>query len=585
MRLSFSLWLAIFAHLGGTYNLLTSPEQLTPEKAYDYVIVGGGTAGSVLAARLSEDVGNQVLLVEAGGGVEDNLNLHVPYLAGALLKSPVDWNYTSTSQPGLNNRIINIPRGHVLGGSSCINQMAFHRPSNGTWDHWAHIMKDQSLSWKAVEKYWLKMSHLVPPVDGHDTTGEVIPSAHGYGPVNASLLSYVKQFPAKIAETSKRSGPGKFRYNRDLNAGDTLGWSWMQAAIGGGERSCASTAYLIPLKSSRDNLDVLINTQGLRLLNVARDGEIPDMRAVEVGVNSTSPKFKVIASKEVIVSSGFVGTPKILTLSGIGPQPELQRLGIDTVVDSPDVGMHLKDHMLLPIIFNSKTNDTNDDLNRNQTLRQESLNQWLTMRTGPFVNSASHSVAYLRVPYSFSDSEPDPANGAGSGHVEIIGQPATGYYSTLTAALVAPLSEGNITLLSSDPFAAPKINPNYFGHEFDRTAFVQVMKHILEFAHLSPLSSIVGALYAPVANATTDADLLAYARASAVSEDHGSHTARMSPYGANWGVVDPDHKVKKVKGLRVIDASAFPTIPNVHTQVAVYILAERAAALIRGLTT
>jgi choline dehydrogenase-like flavoprotein len=185
-------------------------------------------------------------------------------------------------------------------------------------------------------------------------------------------------------------------------------------------RNCASTAYLVPLGDSRVNLDVLINTNALRLVNMAGPGEVPDMRGVELAPNSTSPRVRVTASKEVIVSSGFVGTPKLLTLSGIGHKPELERLGIDPVLDLPDVGSHLKDHMLLPVYFTVNTNDTNDDLSRNLTLRQAALDQWLSTRTGPMVNSGSNTIAYLRVPHNDLVGEPDPANGAGSGHVEIL---------------------------------------------------------------------------------------------------------------------------------------------------------------------
>lgn len=217
------LWTVLCGHVWG-YHILTSPDQLGSKKSYDYIIIGGGTAGSVLAARLSEDKRNQVLIIEAGGRVEDDLAVHIPFLAPSLANSQVDWNYTTIPQIGFSNRTINIARGFVLGGSSCINQMTYHRPSNGMWDHWADIVDDPSLSWKAVQKYWLKTSRLVDPVDGHDTTGQVIPSAHGYGPVNVSLFSYTKPIQEVIIETSKKSTYEKFKFNQDNNAGNNLGW-------------------------------------------------------------------------------------------------------------------------------------------------------------------------------------------------------------------------------------------------------------------------------------------------------------------------------------------------------------------------
>lgn len=217
------LW-TILCDLVWGYHVFTSPDQLDSKKVYDYIIVGGGTAGSVLAARLSEDARNQILVVEAGGRVEDVLAVHIPFLAPTLPGSQVDWNFTTIPQTGFGNRTINIARGFVLGGSSCINQMAYFRPSNGAWDHWADLVDDPSLSWEAVQKYWLRTSRLVDPVDGHDTTGQVIPSAHGFGPVNVSLFSYTKPVYQSIIETSKKAMDSKFQFNQDNNAGSNLGW-------------------------------------------------------------------------------------------------------------------------------------------------------------------------------------------------------------------------------------------------------------------------------------------------------------------------------------------------------------------------
>ncbi|PVH91932.1 GMC oxidoreductase [Periconia macrospinosa] len=595
------LW-TVLCHHAWSYHIFTSPDQLDSTKTYDYIIVGGGTAGSVLAARLSEDERNQVLVIEAGGRVEDVLAIRIPFLGPTLPRSQVDWNYTTIPQTGLGNRIINIPRGFVLGGSSCINQMVFHRPSNGSWDHWADLVDDPSLSWEAVQKYWLRNSRLVDPVDGHDTSEEVILSAHGFGPVNVSVYSYTKPIHKSIIETSKKAVDEKFKFNHDQNAGSNLGWGWQQAAIGGGQRSCASTAYLSPLTNTRSNLDILINTQAAKLLPIPKTSNnlTPDLRIVEIAQNSTAPPICITARKEVILSAGFIGSPKILTLSGIGPEKELKRLGIPLLLESPDVGANLQDHILLPLYFTVVNGtDTNDELSRNATLRQEAIDQWIANRTGPMVNGQSNTVAYLRVGddhFSSAGVKEDPSNGAGSAHIEILAldgfsrvstipAPPTGQFLTLIASLVAPLSSGNITFNSTDPFAYPLINPNFLTHKFDQAAIVQAMKDILEFVQLSPLNSLVTGIYGSIADAKTDAELLEYAREYSGSINHGSRTARMGPYGKKgkgWGVVDPSYRVKGVKGLRVVDASVFPQMPNVHTQASVYILAERAADIILG---
>ncbi|ORY08792.1 hypothetical protein BCR34DRAFT_589752 [Clohesyomyces aquaticus] len=360
--------------------------------------------------RISKTQG--ILTIEAGGLVEDDLAVHIPFLAPSLAGSQVDWNYTTIPQIGLRNRTINIARGFVLGGSSCINQMTYHQPSNVSWDDLADLVDDPSLSREAVQKYWLRTSRPVDPVDGHDSTGQVVPSANGFGPVNVSLFSYTKPIRESIIETTR---------------------------------------------------------------------------------------------KEVILSVGFIGSPKILTLSGIGPERERERLGIPLMLESPDVGANLQDHVLLPLYFNLvNRTDTNDDLSRNATLRQESIDQWIANRTGSMVNGQSNTVAYLRVEDAHLSStgvKEDPSNGAGSAHVEILARagfsrqstipaPPTGQFLTLSAALVAPLSSGNITLTSADPFAYPLINANYLPHQFDQAAIVQAMKDILVFVQLSPLIAL-----------------------------------------------------------------------------------------------
>jgi len=221
-------------------------------------------------------------------------------------------------------------------------------------------------------------------------------------------------------------------------------------------------------------------------------------------------------------------------------------LNIPLLLESPEVGANLQDHILLPLYFSLvNETDTNDDFSRNATLRQEAIDQWIANRTGPMVNGQSNTVAYLRVEdalFLSTGAKKDPSNGAGSAHIEILARagfsrqstipaPTTGKYLTLSAALVAPLSSGNLTLTSTDPFAYPLINPNYLTHKFDQAALVQVMKDILAFAQLSPLNSLITGLYGPIADAKTDAELLEYARKYGVSEDHGSRTVRMGPYG------------------------------------------------------
>ncbi|KAL1839478.1 hypothetical protein VTK73DRAFT_4032 [Phialemonium thermophilum] len=302
----------------------------------------------------------------------------------------------------------------------------------------------------------------------------------------------------------------------------------------------------------------------------------------------------MLTPREVILSAGVIGTPKILLLSGIGPVDELKALGIETVVESPDVGHHFYDHPLVPLYFSVHSNETFDNLLRNPDLIGAAVGEIMANGTGPLVDSPANTLHYSRVDFeSLLPGSSDPANSADSAHVEIIfctgfaalsslQQPASGGFTSLLAAVVSPLSEGNVTLNSTDPFANPLIDPAYLTHEFDQAAMVTAIKDGFDFIRQPPLDEFVGAPFGPLADATTDDELLAYARSFGVTLNHGSGTARMAAKSSKDGVVDPDLLVKGVKGLRIVDASIFPQQPNVHTQAVVYIAAERAAELIKS---
>ncbi|KUI55834.1 Pyranose dehydrogenase [Cytospora mali] len=572
------------------YNLLSGPGDLQPTKKYDYIVAGGGTAvwGSVLAARLSEDPNNTVLVVEAGGRVEDDAAVAIPFLGPSLSRTIVDWNYTTVPQRGFANRNITFERGHVLGGSSCINIMTYHRGSNDMWDNWANLTGDDSLSWSAVEKYYLKNSRLVPSADGHNTTGQTDPSAHGYGPIEVSVSGYPYDLDDRIVAASKALGT----FSLDLNAGEALGTSWMQSAVGGGKRSCASFAYLVPLEGSRANLDVLINTHVTRLKNSGPEATPLDLRMVELGQRNSSASISVMAEKEVILSAGVVGTPHILMLSGVGPKAQVEALGIEPLLDVPELGSFLTDHPVVPMYFELDSNDTYDALLINKTLLGAALQEWDAVHQGPLVDTSSGTVAYSKLDPSgkLVKRFGDPANGPRSGNLEQIygvslSPPRYALEDALTPFLTSPalLHSGNISLASTDPFEPPLINPGYLTHDFDKEAIIQCMTDSFEFIKTPPLAGYVGKPLYGLSSTATDEDLLSYVQKVGTTENHSCMTARMSPAGSNFGVVDPDHRLKGAKGLRIVDASVFPQIPNVHPQAVVYILAERAAELIRTL--
>uniref|UniRef100_A0A0W0FQG0 Glucose-methanol-choline oxidoreductase N-terminal domain-containing protein n=1 Tax=Moniliophthora roreri TaxID=221103 RepID=A0A0W0FQG0_MONRR len=594
----------LFAALGPSYSvarLLNSLSELDVNTRYDFVIVGGGTAGSVLANRLTEDGNSKVLVVEAGVNNEGVLASEVPFLAGNLFGGPLDWNYSTVSQAGADGRQISVPRGFVLGGSSSISmftissipssvtclkdEMYWYRGSNDMWDNFAKLTGDEGWAWKSVSKYYFKTSRLVTPQDGRDITGQVDPSAHGDGPVNVTLVSSPQPVMSTIEDVAKNS-EGQLAFNVDYNAGNTLGIGWSQYSIGGGIRNSAATAYLQPA-IPRSNLDVLIHTRATKLYPSDFSGNgTPRIRTVEIASDVNGPRVNVTASKEIILSAGSLNTPQLLLLSGIGPREDLEAFDIPLVLHSPAVGANLTEHPLLTTIFSvTPSTETLDEVLRNTTLQAQLLSQWETNRTGAYVNSLGPIAGNVK-----ASAYEDPSSGPGSGNI-MFGfvpsyqaiptapvLPSTGRFLSVITAVISPTSRGSLKLSSSNPFDPPLIDYGLYTTDYDINTQVQAIKIVEDFLSLPQFQGIVEGPFGDLANATTDQEKAAFARANTGGYAHPSCSASMGP----GGVVDSTLKVKGVEGLRVVDASVFPLIPECNTQAPVYIVAERAADLIRS---
>ncbi|KAL0567547.1 hypothetical protein V5O48_014443, partial [Marasmius crinis-equi] len=582
------LWVTTVLSLGApAFSKLFQSIADVGNTSYDYVIVGGGTAGSVLASRLTEDGKTKVLVVEAG---VDNANVQsiiVPFMGPAAFGTSVDWNFTTNPQSGLFGRTIGLSRGHVLGGSSSINFMTWNRGSDDLWNTFARLSGDDNWSWKSIEKYYRKTSRLTPPQDRHNTTGEVIPSAHGNGPVLTSLPGFPSELDPLVSGTAKDLG----QYNQDINAGNMIGFGFIQNSIGNGERSSAATAYLVPALK-RPNLDVVINSRTTRLFaSQPVKGGQPTINTVQVAQGANGPLFNVTASKEVILSAGVFGTPQLLLLSGIGPKGDLSKLNIPVVVDSPDVGKHLADHPLLANYYQVNSNSTFDDILRNEPASVAPLlEQWEANRTGLLtVPVGGNTIAFLKNPKGFLSGQ-DPSSGPKSGNVEFIfcngfeplgptPFPQTGSFLTLLTAVVSPTSRGAVTLNSTNPFDDPIIDPQLYSTDFDIQSMVQAMKTADSFVHQPKWK---GYIQQPLVQLASDNEKADYARNNSITVNHPVGTARMGPGGVTGGVVDSSLRVKGVKGLRIVDASVFPQIPENHPQSVVYTLAERASDLIKS---
>ncbi|KAF9061468.1 GMC oxidoreductase-domain-containing protein, partial [Rhodocollybia butyracea] len=556
----------------------------------------GGAGGSVVANRLTENPSTKVLLIEAGSSDFNNLDIEVPSFAPQLGGTQFDWNFTTLGQPGLSGRSIAYQRGFVLGGSTAVNIMAYCRGSKDDYDRWAEVTGDEGWSWNSLQPYIRKVKKTLPPADHHNTQGEIDLSIHGHGgPINFSLPGQLLPTDQRVIGASFELST-EFPFNLDYNSGDTIGIGWTQTTISNGHRVDAANSYLAPVLS-RSNLDILVNTQVTKVVQTGtqRSGE-PIFRGVEFA-SSSSGKFTMSASQEVILSAGAIKTPQILMLSGIGDSSHLSSLGVKTIVDVPDVGTNLQDHPLTTISWTVRSTNTLDNVRTNETLAAELLQQWNSSHTGDLVLGPGNQLGWLRLPKDASifKQAADPSAGPTSAHYEFIPTdsfvsfsqpfPSQGNFFTMFSNLVSPSSRGNITLNSTDPFAHPLIQPNMLSTEFDIFAMREAIKAARRFMSAQSWSDWIIEETSLTSVAQTDEEIEEYIRSTCFTVNHVTCTAPMGKTGSNGrgsGALNSDLTVKGTIGLRVVDASAFPFIPAAHTQVPTYILAERAADLIKS---
>ncbi|KAJ7738024.1 aryl-alcohol oxidase-like protein [Mycena olivaceomarginata] len=542
-------------------RIFTAPEQLTTT-SYDFIVVGAGTAGCVISSRLSENPSATVLLIEAGvsDNGTDSAVLSTPFLAAQAVGTIFDWNYTTTSQVGLNGRTMPYPRGFVLGGSSSINSMVYARGPSEDWDRIATTSDDDGWSWNNLQQFIFKNERHAPAWNNRSNVGEYNPKVHGHGPLVTSLTANPSELDHRVINTTAELAD-EFPFNLDLNSGDGLGFGWLQSTIGDSARSSSATAYLHPALNSRSNLDLLLNTQVMNLISTG--GAATTLNGVRASQSKTAANFTFTAAKEVILSAGTIGTPQILMLSGVGPKEELEKFGITTLVDAPDVG-----HAI------------------NAALAQYEQN-----KTGLAASSiVFNTIGFLRLPDNSSLLENgDPSSGPHAAHYQISFidtfngngnqvAPTDGNWISGSVVLISPTSRGSINLTSSSAFDHPLIDPSFFTTSFDIGTAIEAVKTLQTFLAASAFDGFIGS---PVTNLTTDAQIEAYVRAAAVTIKHCVSTAKISKANETGGVVGPYLQVKGVDGVRVVDASIFPFAVGGFPQAEVYIVAERAASLIK----
>ena len=536
---------------------------MSVKTGYDYVIVGGGSAGCVLANRLSEDGAASVLLIEAGGR-DLHPFIHIPLGMGKMHERDMfNWGYRTEPEPNMNGREIEAMRGKVLGGSSSINVMAYTRGNRGDYDRWA---QKGALGWSYAD--------VLPYFKRCETwEGGANPWRGGAGPVGTEFAKTTDPVYDAWLDAARAAG---FPVTDDYNGRQQEGFGRGQYTIRGGYRSSAATAYLRPAKS-RPNLDVVTGALATRVL-------MQGTRATGVeyikGIRET---VRVNADREVILSGGAFNTPPLLMLSGIGPADHLRATGIKPVVDLP-VGKNLQDHLAV-IIFFERLNESVFRHDMRFDRMAVSMLRAYFFGTGPgtVVPGGLHAFVKTRPELAVPDIEFMFRGAPADTHLWFPGiRPAYVDGYGIRPTLLHPDSRGEILLRSSDPREAPRIAYNFFSAPNDLPRLREGFKRAREVAYQAPMDAYRGRETSPGDAVETDAEIDAFIRRTAITAHHPCGTCAMGTTPDT--VTDPELRVRGVEHLRVVDASVMPDLVSAHINACVLMIAEKASDIIRKRT-
>ena len=515
----------------------------TPDATYDYVVVGAGSAGCVIAGRLSEDPDVKVCLIEAGR--EDGAPLtRIPSGAAMLQQTEYDWDYDTSEEPSCGGRRIYLPRGKVLGGSTVLNGMVYARGMAADYDGWGQ----PGWSYRDLLPYF-KLAE-------DNERGESVYHGTG-GPLGVTDGWYRSPATAAFVEAALEAG---FAANPDFNGPTQEGFGFYQITGRAGERCSAAAAYLHPV-IDRPNLTVETRVLVERVF-------FEDARAAGVFARVNGEQIKIRATREVILSAGAYNSPQLLMLSGVGPADALRTVGVPVVADVASVGQNLQDHPQCWLVFGHTLPVSLALIGDPKSVRQYELD-----RTGPLATNGPEAGGFVRTGRS---SEPDVQFHAVAASLAENRLAGAGPHAFSFAPLVLDArSRGSVALNSGDPTSKPLIRHNYFADNADLDAMVAGLKVGLEIAKQDALIPFTETpVQTPASD--SDADLRAFARRHTQTCFHPGGTCAMGE------VVDADLRVVGVEGLRVVDASVMPTIVRGNPNAPIIAIAERAADLIRG---
>jgi choline dehydrogenase-like flavoprotein len=533
------------------------------DTSFDYIVTGGGSAGCVLAMRLSADPTRRVLLLEAGGA-DRHPFFHLPAGFAKLTKGMGAWGWSTVPQRQLKGRVMGYTQAKVIGGGSSINAQIYTRGHPADYDEWAGECGAAGWGYDDVLPYFRRAENNQRYANRY----------HGYGgPLGVSNPIS----PLPICEAFFQAGQELgIPFNADFNGERQEGLGYYQLTQFGARRSSTATAYLRPVRQ-RPNLAVMLHTMATRI--VVEHGRAV---GVEVSQGGGCALQTIRAQCEVIVSSGAFGSPKLLLQSGIGPADHLRTVGVPVVHDLPGVGANLQDHLDLFAIAECTGDHTYDKYNRPHHAALAAL-QYLLLRNGPVASSLFETGGFWYADGRGSARSPDIQFhlGLGSG-IEAGVAKMRNAGVTLNSACLRPRSRGTVRLASADPFAAPLIDPNYWAEPEDRRISMQGLRMAREILRQPALARYVKVEVLPGAAVRSDADLFDYACANAKTDYHPVGTCAMGPAQRRSSVVTPELRVIGIEGLRVADASVMPRVPSSNTNAPTIMVAEKASDLILG---